>query len=94
MATTPFGLRAALRDRAVEMGVALVNGGEDAPTEESESAPKQGKLPDGFPGKDALEAAGITTFARLRKQRDGDGLTAVVGIGPATAAEIELALEE
>lgn len=55
--------------------------------------PKQGKLPEDFPGHAALAEAGINTFAQARKQRDSkDGLTGVAGIGEATAAKIEEAL--
>ena len=54
----------------------------------------KGKLPDGFPGKAALEAADVTTYAQARKLRDGAGLTSVPGVGDATAAQIEEALKE
>ncbi len=64
-----------------------------APVEEvvSEEAPaaKKGKLPEDFPGHAALETAGITTFAQLRKAGD---VTEVEGIGPATAEKINEAL--
>jgi hypothetical protein len=52
-------------------------------------APKQGKLPEDFPGLAALDAAGIHTFAQLRKAGD---VTEVPGIGPATAAKIDEAV--
>lgn len=52
-------------------------------------APKQGPLPEDFPGVTALQAAGISTYAQLRKAGD---VTAVDGIGPATAEKIAEAL--
>lgn len=52
---------------------------------------KKGKLPDDFPGHAALSNAGITTYAQLRKAGD---VTALEGIGPATADKIKTALEE
>lgn len=51
----------------------------------------KGKLPDDFPGKAALEAEGITTYAKLRKAGD---VTEVPGIGPATKAKIDEALSQ
>lgn len=63
--------------------------GEDA---DSVDKPAQkGKLPEEFPGHGALEAAGITTYAQLRKAGD---VTQVDGIGPATAEKIQAALGE
>lgn len=52
--------------------------------------PKSGRLPDDFPGRTALEGAGINTFAQLRKA----DLTNVSGVGAATQAKIEAALNE
>jgi len=52
-------------------------------------APKQGKLPDDFPGVAALNAAGISTYAQLRNAGD---VTHIEGIGPATAVRINEAL--
>jgi len=52
-------------------------------------AAKQGKLPDDFPGVAALNAAGISTYAQLRHAGD---VNDIEGIGPATAAKIEEAL--
>lgn len=49
----------------------------------------QGKLPDGFPNKAALEAAGITTYAQLRKAGD---VTSIEGIGPASKEKIDAAI--
>ncbi len=58
-----------------------------------DEGPKQGKLPEDFPGRVALGEANINTFAQARKQRDSkDGLTGVPGIGAATATKIEEAL--
>lgn len=48
-------------------------------------------LPEDFPGLAALEAAGITTYNEVRAVED---LTAIPGIGPATAEKITEALEE
>jgi hypothetical protein len=50
------------------------------------SAPDPAPLPDDFPGRAALAAAGIDTFEDL--PRTGDGLTAVSGIGTVTANQI------
>jgi hypothetical protein len=66
---------------------------EDEEPAQVDTAPKPGKLPEDFPGHQALADAGINTFARARKQRDSkDGLTGVPGIGDATATKIEEAL--
>lgn len=54
----------------------------------------RGKLPDGFPGKAALDAAGHTTYAKVRRLRDAGKLTSVAGIGDSTAAQIDEALKE
>lgn len=51
---------------------------------------KKGKLPEDFPGYSALEAEGITTYAKLRKRLDG--ITEVPGIGDATAEKIREAM--
>lgn len=58
----------------------------DKPADE----PKQGPLPDDFPGRAALEKADINTYAQLRKAGD---VTELEGIGEATAAKIEDALK-
>jgi hypothetical protein len=58
--------------------------------EDAKEKPSQGHLPEDFPGYSALEAAGITTFAQLRKV---DDLVSVPGIGEATAAKIADALK-
>lgn len=43
-------------------------------------------LPDGFPGKDALEKVGIMAWEQV--PYDGDALAEVQGIGKATAGQI------
>lgn len=64
-------------------------------TGEGEGGPKdpppalKGKLPDDFPGHAALVEAGINTYGQLRKAGD---VTAIAGIGPATAEKITAAL--
>lgn len=58
------------------------------------AAKLEGRLPEGFPSRQALAGAGINTFSQLRKARDAEGgLTAVTGIGDASAAKIEEALK-
>lgn len=66
---------------------------EDVKKKEAEidADPKKGKLPEDFPGRAALEANGITTYAQLRKAGD---VTSLIGIGPATAEKIDAALGE
>lgn len=67
----------------------------DEPAEESDGAKKlKGKLPDGFPGKAALDEAGYTTYAKVRKLHDQGKLTEVPGIGEVTAGHIGEALSE
>jgi hypothetical protein len=63
--------------------------GDDAET--SAASSKRGKLPEDFPGRVALEEAGVTTYGQVRKVKD---LTELPGIGDATAAKIEEALAE
>ena len=68
----------------------VVNEADAAAVEESEESTElKGKLPEDFPGHAALEAAGITTYAQLRKAGD---VTEVPGIGKATAEKIADAL--
>jgi hypothetical protein len=55
------------------------------------STPKSGPLPEDFPGRDKLADAGITTYAKLR---DAGDVTAIPGIGAATAAKIADALKD
>lgn len=62
------------------------------PAEEAPATEKTGALPDDFPGRVALEAAGIDTYEEVHAQIAGDGLTALDGIGDATATKIEEAL--
>jgi hypothetical protein len=56
------------------------------------SKPLRGKLPEDFPGASALEAAGVTTYAGVRKQLES--LEDIDGIGPATAEKIHEAMGE
>jgi hypothetical protein len=63
----------------------------EAKEEAIEGKELKGKLPEDFHGRVALEAAGITTYAQLRKAGD---LTEIPGIGPATAEKIAEALRE
>lgn len=51
---------------------------------------KRGKLPEDFPGRAALEAAGVNTYAQARAVAE---LTDITGIGAATAKKILEALE-
>lgn len=51
---------------------------------------QKGPLPDGFPGRAALEAAGVTRFKDLFKQLTN--LTAIPGIDAATSAQIKAVL--
>lgn len=57
-----------------------------------EAKPLRGKLPEDFPGGGALEAAGVTTYAGVRKQLQS--LEDIDGIGPATAEKIREAMDE
>jgi hypothetical protein len=69
---------------------------EEAPKKEEEveeaSVKKSGKLPDDFPGRAALEEAGITTYAQVRKAQKADELKDVAGVGEVTLANILEAL--
>lgn len=56
---------------------------------EKVESPTQGKLPEDFPARAALEAEDITTYAQVRNVKD---LTSISGIGPATAEKIAKAL--
>lgn len=55
---------------------------------------KKGPLPDGFPGKAALEAAGHKSYEKVLKLRDKGTLTDVPGIGETTAEHINEELLE
>lgn len=61
-----------------------------APVPEDPPAPA-GDLPDDLPGREALVAAGLVTIESLG---DVEDLTAIQGIGKATAARIREYLEE
>lgn len=65
---------------------------DDEPTDSTKKL--RGKLPDGFPGKAALEEAGYGTYAKVRKLHEQGKLTEVPGIGEATAGHIGEALSE
>lgn len=67
----------------------------EADDDDSGSGKKlKGKLPDGFPGKAALDEAGYGTYAKVRKLHDQGKLTEVPGIGEVTAGHIGEALSE
>lgn len=51
--------------------------------------PKRGKLPEDFPGRAALEANDITTYAQVRHAVERDQLTELNGIGDSTAERIK-----
>lgn len=59
---------------------------------EAEQRPLRGPLPEDFPGHGALENAGLTTYAKVRKNLDT--LEELDGIGPATADKIREAMNE
>jgi hypothetical protein len=63
----------------------------DADDDETKNQANQkhlrGPLPDGFPGKAAFEAAGYTTFAKVRAVRKAG--TKVDGVGDATNAAVD-----
>lgn len=61
-------------------------------TLEDEGTAKRGKLPDDFPGRAALDEAGLGTYAKVRKSIERDELKDVSGIGPATVEKIEAEL--
>jgi len=50
-------------------------------------------LPDGFPGKAKLEAAGVKTFGKVRKRIEAGTLIDIDGIGTETAKAIEEAVK-
>ena len=51
----------------------------------------RGPLPEDFPGRTALEAAGVDTYGKLRTQQN---VTDIAGIGEVTAMKIKDRLEE
>jgi hypothetical protein len=68
----------------------------DGQTSDDESAEAQptgdaDPLPEGFPGKAKLEAAGLTTYGDVRGQREN--LSEIEGIGPKTAEAINAELD-
>lgn len=61
------------------------------------SAPAlRGKLPEDFPGLAALEEAGLTTYAKVRKHLDKFDTEEgkITGVGPATVEKIRTAMNE
>lgn len=55
----------------------------------------KGRLPEGFPGLTALEAAELATYAKVRKELAKEKpFEEVDGIGPATAEKIRAAMSE
>lgn len=61
----------------------------------NEGEPQKGPLPEDFPGRTALEGAGINTYNQLRKAREHeDWPKNVPGVGQATADKIDAALNE
>lgn len=73
----------------------VVGDSEVRPSEETQvdsegSDTLKGKLPGDFPGRTALEAGGVTTYAKLRAL-NGD-YTSIPGVGDATAQKITEAL--
>lgn len=71
---------------------ASADAGGETPTEPTPTETQKGKLPEDFPGREKLEAAGITSYGKLR---DYEGeLTEIDGIGPATAEKIQAALDD
>jgi hypothetical protein len=81
-------------DEATERPGATQKSNESDESDESAGTALRGKLPDGFPGKAALEAEGHTTYAKVRALHEKGTLTDVPGIAEATAAKIAEALEE
>lgn len=59
------------------------------------AATLKGKLPEDFPGHASLEAAGLTTYAKVRKELAKDKpFDEVDGVGPATQEKIRAAMNE
>ena len=68
-----------------------VKAGSSAASSTSSSSKKTGPLPEDFPGRTALEEAGIDTYAKVRAAGD---LTKIPGIGEATADKIAEAVKD
>jgi hypothetical protein len=69
----------------------------DEPAGDVGAVEQKGKLPDGFPSKGELEAAGITTFTQLRKKiasgtEDAPWYADITGVAEGKAGKIEEAL--
>lgn len=64
------------------------------PVHRDPPAPSGPQLPEDFPHRDLLEAAGIETVDDLETARELGPLTEIPGVGRARAARIEAALEE
>lgn len=77
-------------NQLIELGAAKKAGGGSASTTSS-SSKKTGPLPEDFPGRTALEEAGIDTYAKVRAAGD---LTKIPGIGEATADKIAEAVKD
>lgn len=77
-----------------EMGVPLADLEAGTEAEGESSVKLRGTLPDDFPGKAALDAAGLTTYAKVRKHLDKFDTEEgkVDGIGKATADKIREAM--
>jgi hypothetical protein len=84
----PDHMRARFDDRGFYVEIAT----EVTEKEQPVGPQLRGKLPEDFPGHAALEAEGITTYAKVRK-RLAD-LTDIPGIGDATAEKISAAMGE
>jgi hypothetical protein len=85
-----------LAELDVPTGTALVPSGpgreaaDEAAAESTDASAKRGKLPEDFPHKAELDAAGYDTYAKVRKL--GGDYTEVAGVGEARGKEIDAAL--
>lgn len=71
-----------------------VTANEESTGAETDSGPSPPQsLPDGFPGKSDLEAAGLSTIDNVQQRADDGTLTEISGIGRATAQQIETYLQ-
>lgn len=87
------GQRKMVEDHLTErINVLLAQGWviEAAQVVESDTQPPSTVLPDDFPGRAHLRAAGLMTVEAVQARKDS--LTAIPGIGPATAEAINAAL--